>query len=177
MTYYRVALLADHSNTWQWESRVMGSLDMLFRVLWLYRTMPRDHIRVFFASSVACLDEMLARENTGLLSSSLTAEQLFDWSEHIHPDEMNQFESERGPGVTMGMAITPILREQAWYEQNLSASFKESMGPLEMRRLELELGTGGDHDVPYRFVLPPSMPQVLAWMRLLARIQCGEWQP
>ena len=39
------------------------------------------------------------------------------------------------------------------------------------RRLELELGTGGDHDVPYTFALPPSMPQVLAWMRLLARVQ------
>lgn len=175
--YYRVALQADQSNTWQWESRVMGSLDMLFRVLRLYRTMPWDHIRVFFASSVACLDEMLARENTGLLSSSLTAEQLFNWSEHIHPREMNQFESERGPGVSMGMAVTRILREQARDEQCLSASFKESMSLLEMKRLELELGTGGDHDVPYTFALPPSMPQVLAWMRLLARVHSGELEP
>ena len=47
---------------------------------------------------------------------------------------------------------------------------------LESRRLELELGPGGDHDVPYRFVLPPSMPPVLAWMRLLARRERGELQ-
>ncbi len=45
---------------------------------------------------------------------------------------------------------------------------------LESRRLELESGAGGGHDVPYRFVLPPSMPQVLAWMRLLASRERGE---
>ena len=44
----------------------------------------------------------------------------------------------------------------------------------ESRRLELESGAGGDHDVPYRFVLPPSMPQVLVWMRLLASRERGE---
>jgi hypothetical protein len=71
MTYYRVALWADHSATWQWESRVIGSLDMLFWVLGLYRTMHGNRMRVFFASSVAYLDEMLGRENTGLQSSSL----------------------------------------------------------------------------------------------------------
>ncbi len=46
-----------------------------------------------------------------------------------------------------------------------------------MRRLELELGPGGDHDLPYTFALPASMPQVLAWMRLLGRIQRGEGEP
>src|SRR5690349_11782290 len=134
MTYYRVAFQADQSNTWQWESRVIGSLDILFRVLRQYRAMPWDRIRVFFASSVACLDEMLACENTGVLSSSLTAEQLFNGSEQIHPRERNQFESEHGPGVSMGMgtAVTSILREQAQYEQSLSTSFKEGMSLLEM---------------------------------------------
>ena len=47
----------------------------------------------------------------------------------------------------------------------------DSAPTWQKRRLELELGTGGDHDVPYTFALPPSMPQVLAWMRLLARVQ------
>jgi len=45
---------------------------------------------------------------------------------------------------------------------------------LERRRLELETGPGGDHDVPYSFSLPPSLPQVLAWMRLLAKVHRGE---
>jgi hypothetical protein len=52
-----------------------------------------------------------------------------------------------------------------------------SMHVLERRRLELELGPGGDHDVPYTFALPVSMPQVLAWTRLLAQVQRGEVEP
>ena len=32
----------------------------------------------------------------------------------------------------------------------------------------------GDHDVPYHFALPLSLPQVLAWMRLLGKVQRGE---
>jgi len=177
MTYYRIAFQASQSNTWQWESRVIGSLDLLFRVLSLDRTVPWDRIRVFFASSVACLEEMLARENTGLLSSSLTAEQLFDGSEPIHLCEMNQCESESGPATGMGMAVTVILREQARYEQRLSASFKESKNLLEMRRLELELGAIGDHDTAYAFTCPTATSQVLAWAKLLARVRSGELEP
>jgi len=52
-----------------------------------------------------------------------------------------------------------------------------SMNALERRRLELELGPGGDHDVPYTFALPLSMPHVLAWMRVLAKVQRGELEP
>ncbi|HZU66166.1 MAG TPA: hypothetical protein VFA09_02710 [Ktedonobacteraceae bacterium] len=48
------------------------------------------------------------------------------------------------------------------------------MRSLENRRLELESGAGGDHDVAYRFVLPPSIPQVLVWMRRLASRARGE---
>ena len=51
------------------------------------------------------------------------------------------------------------------------------MSSLESRRLEQELGTGGDHDAPYHFALPLSMPQVLAWMSLLGKVQRGEVQP
>ncbi len=52
-----------------------------------------------------------------------------------------------------------------------------SMHVLERRRLELELGPGGDHDVSYTFALPLLMPQVLTWMRLLAQVQRGEVEP
>jgi len=54
---------------------------------------------------------------------------------------------------------------------------ERSMNSLERERLEQELGTGGDHDVPYRFALPLSLPQVLAWMRLMGRVQRGELEP
>src|SRR5216683_1522488 len=45
---------------------------------------------------------------------------------------------------------------------------------LEKKRLEIEHGPGGDHDTPYRFTLPISMPQLLAWTRLQVRVQAGE---
>ena len=48
---------------------------------------------------------------------------------------------------------------------------------LEMKRLELEMHTGEDHDCPYVFTLPANMPQVLVWMKLLARVHNGELQP
>jgi hypothetical protein len=45
------------------------------------------------------------------------------------------------------------------------------------RREERESGLGGDHDLPYRFSLPLSLPQVLAWMTLLAKVQRSELHP
>lgn len=177
MMYYRVAIRRDISPCWRWESRVIASLDALFRVLRLYRSMPWDHIRVFFSSSVEYMDEMLARENKGLASNSITAERLFNSSKQIQPCEENQFESELGTSKSMVTVVTSILSEQALYEQSLRAPFENSMSFVEMRRLELELGASGDHDTPYTFTLPPSMPQVLAWTKLLARVRRGELEP
>ena len=54
---------------------------------------------------------------------------------------------------------------------------KNNMSLLEKRREGLESGIGGDHDIPYRFTRPSSMPQVNAWMKLLARVQDGTSQP
>jgi hypothetical protein len=54
---------------------------------------------------------------------------------------------------------------------------EEHMSLMEMRRLELEMGPGGDHDCLYIFALPANMQQVLAWMKLLARVHNGELEP
>jgi hypothetical protein len=134
MTYYRIALQRDQSPTWQWESRVITSLDVVFRVLRLYRTMPWEHIRVFFASSVAGLDEMLACENQGQPSNSLTADQLFDGSKHIDPGEMQQLESAGGPDQSMSAVVTSLLGAQARQEQGQSAPDKRSTSVLERSR-------------------------------------------
>ena len=45
---------------------------------------------------------------------------------------------------------------------------------MEVRRLEIELGEGGDHDQPYDGHLSSSSSQVLAWTRLLVRRARGE---
>ena len=52
-----------------------------------------------------------------------------------------------------------------------------SVSALERRREELESGPGGDHDLPYSFSLPLALPQVLAWMSLLAKVRRGEVLP
>jgi hypothetical protein len=52
-----------------------------------------------------------------------------------------------------------------------------SIRVLESWREELERGSGGDHDLLYTFALPTTWPQVLAWIKLLAKVQTGELQP
>jgi hypothetical protein len=60
--------------------------------------------------------------------------------------------------------------------EKIASIIGNRMSALERRRLELELGPGGDHDVPYHFVLYHELLPVLAWIRLLARIERGELQ-
>ena len=48
------------------------------------------------------------------------------------------------------------------------------MNLLEQKRLEIELGPGGDHDTPYLFTLPIALKERLAWLRLQARVKAGE---
>lgn len=45
---------------------------------------------------------------------------------------------------------------------------------LEVRRLEIELGKGGDHDQPYDSHLAPSSLQMLVWTKLRNRRAYGE---
>jgi hypothetical protein len=68
----------------------------------------------------------------------------------------------------------PSVKENGKEGNGLGAT---GMSALESRRLELERGPGGDHAVAYRFALPVCLPQVLAWMRLLAKVHRGELQP
>jgi hypothetical protein len=132
MIYYRIASQTAQSATWQWRSTVLTSIEAVLGLLKMYRCIPKEHIRVFLSSSTEEMDEMLKRENQGLLSTAVTVDQLWD---------------------------------------------KHSMSGLEMRRLELELGSGGDYDSAYTFSLPISGPQVLAWTKLLAKVVRGELEP
>ena len=177
MIYYRVALKGDQSHTWRWISTVLTSLEALFGFLRLYNMVPRDRIRVFFSSSGESMDLMLARENTGLASNSITAEQLFNGRGKISSVEMTRLESEPGTRESMGMRVTSIAREHSSNEKSATSPLERSMSFLDMRRLESELGTPGDHDTPYTFTLPTSMPQALAWTKLLAKVHAGEVEP
>jgi len=68
--------------------------------------------------------------------------------------------------ANQGLFSTAITVDQLWD--------KHRMSWIEVRRLEIELGPGGDHDCPYTWSLPPSTRQVLAWSNLLARRARGE---
>jgi hypothetical protein len=177
MIYYRVALQGDQSNTWRWISTVLSSLEALFGFLRLYNMIPRDRIRVFFSSSVESMDLMLARENKGLTSNSITAEQLLNGSGKISSAEMTRLESESGTRESTGMVVASLTREQPLNEKSMSSPAERRMSFLDMRRLESELGSPGDHDTPYTFTLPTSMPQALAWTKLLVKVQAGELDP
>ena len=180
--YYRVAIQADTSTRWRWCSTVLSSLDTVFRFLRLYYA-PLEHLLVFSSGSCEELDEQLARENQGLGSSSVTAAQfLQEWL--IRSPEMTQGTPERDEGAdrrwqpslmgTTAARSHPSVKENGTEGNGLVGT---GMSALERRRLELERGPGGDHAVAYRFALPASMPQVLAWTRLMGRVHREELRP
>ncbi len=86
--------------------------------------------------------------------------------------------SERGTRGNQGTAPIAVATQLSSNESSRGAQVlnERGMSSLDMRRVEFERGAGGDHDSPYTFALPLSMPQVLAWMRLLAKVHRGELQ-
>jgi hypothetical protein len=71
--------------------------------------------------------------------------------------------------ANQGGLSTAIAVKQLWDARSTSW--------MEVRRLEIELGEGSDHDQPYEGHLTASSSQVLAWIRLLARRARGELLP
>ena len=171
--YYRVAwyqssIQAHPSPSWQWKSTVLSSLAALFQFLRLYQALPQDRLRVFSSSSFEDLDEQLVRENQGLGSSSVTATHFLQ-ARGITP---------RGAVREAGASGAQAHERRTSIPAETGGKPSEScMSPLEQRREELERGAGGDHDLPYQFTLPTAMPQVLAWVKLLARVERRDFQP
>jgi hypothetical protein len=181
--YYRVAIQLegdqlDRPPSWQWKSTLLSSLQTLFQFLRLYGALPQDHLRVFSSSSRESLEEQLMQENQGLGSHSVTAAQFLQ-QRMIRSPQVIRGMSERGARGHQETASIAVSTKTRWDESSRAAHAldERSMSSLERRRLELELGPGGDHDIPYSFALPASLPQVLGWMRLLARVHRGEVQP
>jgi hypothetical protein len=176
--YYRVAIQVGPSLTWQWKSTALSELSALFQFLRLYAALPHDRLRVFSSTSREEMNEQLVRENQGFRSTSVTAAQFLQ-ERMIGSPEMAGEVGARGPSgnertTSIALATEPSPNQSS---QGVNALNGKGVSPLDKRREELERGVGGDHDLPYSFALPPSMPQVLAWMRLLAKIQRGELQP
>ena len=177
MTYYRVAMQEEPSATWMWTSTVLVELQAVFGFLQLHPLVKRERLRVFFSSSFEYLNAMLDRENQGLRSNSLTAEQLVTGSGRIDQSEIQRFESACDLHPYMGTELTSLLTAQLWHTQSQQLPSQERTNALERRLGAVELNGSADHDVPYHFALPLSLPQVLAWLRLMGRVQRGEIEP
>ncbi|HEX6482576.1 MAG TPA: hypothetical protein VF043_27340 [Ktedonobacteraceae bacterium] len=175
MIYYRVALRTNETAEWRWKSTAVTSVDAIMGLIKLYNCVPKDRIRVFFSSSVEIMNDMLARENEGLASNSVTAQQ-FVKGETISQADMARLEFESGPHENKVAVPAPVVAASAVNGErgNMSGA---AISVLDMRRLEVEPGTPGDHDTPYKFSLPSSMPQKLAWLRLMLRVQSGDLEP
>jgi hypothetical protein len=165
--YYRVAIQVDASPTWQWQSTSLSSLNIVIRWLQYYQLLPLDRLRIFSSHEREELTEQLQRENQGLLSSSAPARQfLQEWKIALHM--VGYDASTRETHVNTRVAPVASVTKPSPNESSVS--------PLDKRREELERGVGGDHDLPYRFTLPISTPQVLAWLKLQVRVQQGDLQ-
>ena len=175
--YYRVAIQRDSAALWTWQSTALGSLNTVLQFLRLYRALPQDRLRVFSSCERVGLAEQLEQENKGLASTSVTAAQFL--SERMILSAAVRSTSACEGGTSRERGSVTVISQQAVNERSGEGSALESRGMsvLERRREELESGAGGDHDLPYSFSLPLSLPQVLAWMRLLTKVEHGELQP
>lgn len=174
MIYYRLAIQDNDTSKWNWKSTVLTSLVSVLHLLRIYSPISPERIRVFSATCTEELTQMLNRENDGLVSGSLTA---------------GEFLRERRLSVQSVAASTSIeklvqrsiaVAVDSSVRNNDPVSHSTGMGSinlLDQRRLSIESGAGGDHDIPYEFALPLSTPQLLAWTRLMGKVQAGEMQP
>jgi hypothetical protein len=177
---YRVAMQVNTIPNWQWKSSVLGALGTLFAWLRLYRMIPLEHLRVFSAVSRENLNEQLMRVNQGLASNSVPAAYFL---------QERRISIERPTGVTPARKIQEYRSTKTSTVDSASAAlsnestsetfplYEQGMSALERQRVAIESGVGGDHDTPYKFAFPSSVPQITTWLHLVKRFQCGELQP
>ena len=191
--YFRVAIRMDQPSQWRWKSGMLDTPGTLFDFLNMYDRVSKNRLRVFFATSKTVMNEMLVRENNGLLSNSLTVEEFLERGRKIEGQYIKQLEFELGLQESMELiaksAITRKLGDESSSLQ--AASSIEATNPviaetrvnnqesnfIRQTREKLEWSRGDGYDTLYTFALPVSMPQILAWTRLLAKVQRGELIP
>jgi hypothetical protein len=193
MIYFRVAIRMDQSSQWRWKSCVLSTPGTLFDFLNMYDRVPKNRLRVFFATSMGFMNEMLVRENNGLLSNSITVEEFLKNGKRIDGQYIQQLEFELGLQESKELIAKSVITGQLGDERSplQTISSLESANPatsearenypernlLGQVEQESEWSIGGDYDTPYTFALPVAMPQALAWARLLAKVQSGELIP
>lgn len=173
MKYYRLALQDRQTAQWAWRTTALTSLQAVFHLLRIYSGLPQDRVRIFTTTSKEDLSEMLKRENNNLVSGSVTAAQ-FAYERNIHVREQVQSVAEHEAVEQASRQTTVATCLPSREHTIVPVAGGSSMSLLDKKRLELESGAGGDHDSPYTFTLPTSMPQALAWTKQLVKVQRGE---
>ncbi len=175
--YYRLALQERQAATLAWKSTPSTSLGAVLQLLKIYSFIPQNRIRVFTSASRDGLDDMLNRENNGSASGSVTAAE-FLHTRNLRASEVSPSGSEQGIAENTSRQSQSVATTVSMYEGKIDTNIpnERAMSVLDIRRLEIERGTGGDHDIPYTFALPLSMPQLLAWTDLLSKVQAGKIQ-
>lgn len=171
MICYRLALQQHQTAPWIW-SITLTSLDEVLQHLARIRfVISLERIRVFTAPSKEEMDTLLSRENTSLPPGSVTAAHVLH--DYLDAHEGVQRASAHGTAENLPQQPTAVATSSSLWENSPSPGTSSGcgMGVLEKRRLEMELGPGGDHDIPYLCALPISTRHLLAWAKLLARVQ------
>lgn len=179
MNYYRLALQHRHTAVWTWKSTVVTSLGTVFQLLRMYRVLPLERLRV---CSSTCREDLVthmpdcARNHSTMRSVSATE---FLHERKLQVGEVTQQVPDRGTAETTPRQPTALALASSWHvSSGVSGSPGANGGAeLERKRLANERGPGADHDLPYTFALPTSLPQILAWIRLSAKVRSGELEP
>ena len=161
--YYRIAVQTYAPPTLRWQSDPLCSLPAVVQWLMHVRIFPPERLSVFSSDWPEGLDEALRLANEGLASISVPAARFL--SERTSALPVCTPEALQPPAAEADHAATA---QPASYYQPLLIT------PLEQRRDVLERGAGGDHDQPYRFSMLASTPEMLAWVKLLARVHHGD---
>ena len=174
--FYCIAMQAGASLSWQWKSTPLSSLDAVLGFLRLHRALPQDRLRVFSSASRESLDEQFKREQGAMGFHSVTAMQ-FLRERLISPGDTTRETSEQKTQENQEAVSSEAALSLSLYESNMRTPTLDNVSRLDCKRLEIERGAGGDHDLPYHFAIPHVWPQVRAWTEILVQIQRGELPP
>jgi len=174
MIYYRVAWKSGQTSTWQWKSTKLTSRDAVFRFLQAHSALGLERLCIFSSSSITELHEQLAQQNMGLNTSSVAAEEFL---RQLGPVTIGTAADEKSTHKLPENRSAIVPTDLSAHASSVRPFSDYNVNEMHNRRIAIEQGTGGDHDTPYIFTLPCSTPQILAWLRLMGKVQRGELEP
>ena len=129
MIYFRVAIRMDQSSQWRWKSSMLSTPGTLFDFLNMYDRVPKNRLRVFFATSLEFINEMLVRENSGLLSNSITVEEILKSGRRIDGQYIRELEFELGLQENKALIARSVITRKLGDERSsvpVTSSFESS---------------------------------------------------